>query len=259
MIAQTIKRHGKEAFIKSFKGQGGYIKLSLFLDASLDLTFSHTSKMLEPSEMDLLNWEIFIGKVKDYMEFRRKILDSEGQVRKEYIGKKGYLLASGLTGGRMFVTYSNAVAAFTDHQMQALNWKPFPGTATDYLTLKKVLFVGRKLNEKYKHREGYLLLAEGLFKGDMEATYDYIYPMLTADQLAELGWGEFHGSSREYRVLRRELLNHDGSVEESYRLMDGYELFQARYFDINNLDKFSQALSMIGQEELFNLGWGEIF
>ena len=249
----------KPLFIKSYKGQEGYLRFieELSETSSMLYVFVSVHKLLNEKEKKELGWQAYRGRVSEYKELRFKILDEGGQVRQEYIGMEGYaLFAEREFSGDMQKTYINVSSVLGKKEMNELGWQSYQGRVSEYKELRfKILDEGGQVRQEYIGMEGYALFAEREFFGDMKKTYENVSSVLGKKEMNELGWQKYQGRVSEYKELRFKILDEGGQVRQEYIGMEGYALFAEREFFGDMQKTYKNVSSVLGKKEMNELGW----
>ena len=257
-ISQKVIKN-KPLFIKSYKGQDGYLRFVEELSNSdgMNYVFNSVSKILNKNQMKELGWQQYQGSLSEYRKLRAKILDRDGVVRPEYRGMEGYaLFAEREFSGEMLKTYKNVSAILDTKEMKELDWQQYQGRVSEYRKLRvKILDQNGRLRPEYIGMEGYALFAEREFSGEMLKTYRNVSAILDKKQMKELGWQQYHGSLSEYRKLRAKILDRDGVVRPEYRGMEGYALFAEREFSGEMLKTYKNVSAILDTKQMKELGW----
>ena len=117
-----------------FLGMEGYATFAAkYHESKMLQAFLNTSAVLSKREMDELGWQGFKGTVAEYRVTRSRILDENGNVRKEFFGMEGYAsFAKQYYESRMQQAFINTSAILSKREMGELGWKQFLGTVTEY-------------------------------------------------------------------------------------------------------------------------------
>ena len=257
-ISQKVIKN-KPLFIKSYKGQEGYLRFVEELSNSdgMNYVFNLVSKILNKNQMKELGWQQYQGSLSEYRKLRAKILDRNGRLRPEYIGMEGYaLFAEQEFSGEMQKTYVNVSAILDTKQMKELGWQAYLGRVSEYRELRaKILDQNGELRPEYIGMEGYALFAEQEFSGEMLKTYVNVSAILNKKQMKVLGWQGYQGRVSEYRKLRAKILDRDGVVRPEYRGMEGYALFAEREFSGEMQKTYINVSAVLDKKQMKELGW----
>ena len=113
-----------------------------------------------------------------------------------------------------------------------MGWQKVYETVTKLKTLEgKILNLNGSVKEKYKGMEGYEQFSLDYMKGNMNRTFRSLSALLDKETFKELGWQQFQGTVKEFRKIREQILNSDGSVKEEYKGMKGYVQFAKDYYE----------------------------
>ena len=257
-ISQKVIKN-KPLFIKSYKGQEGYLRFVEELSNSdgMNYVFNLVSKILNKKQMKELGWQQYKGSVSEYRKLRAKILDQNGVVRPEYRGMEGYaLFAEQEFSGEMLKTYVNVSAILNKKQMKELGWQGYQGSVSEYRKLRaKILDQNGVVRPEYRGMEGYALFAEREFSGEMHKTYQNVSAILNKKQMKELGWQQYQGSLSEYRKLRAKILDQNGGLRPEYIGMEGYALFAEREFSGEMQKTYQNVSAILNKKQMKELGW----
>ena len=257
-ISQKVIKN-KPLFIKSYKGQEGYLRFveELSNSAGMNYVFNLVSKILNKKQMKELDWQAYLGRVSEYRKLRAKILDRNGVVRPEYRGMEGYaLFAEQEFSGEMLKTYANVSAILDTKQMKELGWQQYKGSLSEYRKLRaKILDQKGVVRPEYRGMEGYALFAEQEFSGDMQKTYQNVSAILNTKQMKELNWQGYQGRVSEYRELRAKILDQNGVVRPEHIGMEGYALFAEQEFSGEMLKTYANVSAVLDTKQMKELGW----
>ena len=231
-----------------------------YFKKQMSRTFINVSAVLSKQEMELLGWKQFHGSTEEFRQLRGKLFNPDGSIKQQYIGQaEGYpLFADEYFDGKMLKTLQNVSAALSKQEMRRLGWKQFQGTTEEFRQLRGKLFnPDGSIKQQYiGQAEGYLLFADEYFDGKMQKTFQNVSAVLSKQEMKQLGWQQFHGSTEEFRQMRGKLFNPDGSIKQQYiGQAEGYPLFAEQYFD-GKMDKtFLNVSAVSTREEMELLGW----
>ena len=204
-VESEIKRLGVENFIKEYKGQEGYVQLSESLTVWMNYIYRLVSGSLKKEQMSRLKWQEFQGTTEEFSKLKRKLFQ-EGELQKEFISMKGYILFADQTfGGDMLKTYINVSAVLGRSKMAQLKWRQFQGTTKRFSELRgNLLNEEGEPREKYTGMEGYVRFAAQYFEGNMQKTYQNVSAVLGGAEAMQvgLGWKNFQGAVLQYRELK---------------------------------------------------------
>ena len=191
---------------------------------------------------------------------RGKLFNPDRSIKQEYIGQtEGYpLFADEYFDGKMQRTFINVSAALSRQEMRRLGWKQFQGTTEEFRQLRGKLFnPDGSIKQQYIGKaEGYLLFADKYFDGKMQKTFHNVSAVLSRQEMEQLGWQQFHGSTEEFRQLRGKPFNPDGSIKQQYiGQAEGYPLFADEYFDGKMQQTFQNVSAVLSKKEMELLGW----
>ena len=207
-IEFEIRSLGVERFIEEYREQKGYVQSSENLTVRMDYAYKLVSKFLTKSQMSRLKWQMFQGKTEDFFELRGKILNESGELRKEYLGMKGYAaFADKHFQGEMQKTFHNVSAVLGGkREMNRLGWQQFQGTTDGFFELRgKLLNESGELKEEYIGIKGYAAFADKHFQGEMQKTFINVSAVLGGAKAMKelgLGWKLFQGITDQYRELK---------------------------------------------------------
>ena len=256
-IEFEIRSLGVERFIKEYREQKGYVQLSENLTVRMDYAYKLVSKFLAKSQMSRLRWQIFQGKTEEFVELRNKLLNESGELRKEYLGMKGYAaFADKHFQGEMRRTFINASAILEKREMNRLGWQQFQGTTEEFFQLKdKLLNESGELKREYRDMKGYAAFAGKHFQGEMRRTFHNVSAVLEKREKNRLGWQAFQGKTEEFFQLKDKLLNENGELKREYRDMKGYAAFADKHFQGGMEKTFKNISTVLSEKEKNQLGW----
>ena len=261
-ISQKVIKN-KPLFIKSYKGQEGYLRFVEELSNSdgMNYVFNLVSKILNKKQMKELGWQQYQGSLSEYRKLRAKILDRDGVVRPEYRGMESYaLFAEQEFSGDMQKTYVNVSAILNKKQMKELGWQQYKGSVSEYRKLRaKILDQNGVVRPEYRGMEGYALFAEQEFSGDMLKTYKNVSAILDTKEMKELDWQAYFGRVSEYRKLRVKILDQNGRLRPEYIGMEGYALFAEQEFSGEMQKTYNNVSAILNKKQMKELGWQAYF
>ena len=122
----------------------------------------------------------------------------------------------------------------------------------------KLIDTGGEIHQKYIGQEGYIRFADTYFGGNLRKAFD----TMSSKMFKRLGWQKFHGSTKEFEVLKAQILDKNGEVREEYiGQEEGYPLFANTYYggeknENGNMTKAFLNVSSVLSKEIFQqLGW----
>ena len=231
-----------------------------YFDGKMQKTLQNVSAVLGKQEMELLGWQIYLGSTEEFRQLRSKLFNPDGSIKQKYIGKaEGYpLFADEHFNGKMQRTFINVSAVLSKQEMEQLGWQQFQGTAEEFRQLRGKLFnLDGSIKQEYiGQAEGYPLFADRYFEGQMYKTFHNTSAILTQEEMKQMGWRQFQGSTEDFRRLRGKLFNPDGSIKQQYiGQMEGYPLFADEHFDGEMQRTFQNVSAVASKQEMKRLGW----
>ena len=231
-----------------------------YFDGQMQQTFLNVSAVLSKQEMRRLGWKQFQGTTEEFRQLREKLFNPDGSIKQQYIGQmEGYpLFADEYFDGKMQKTFLNVSAALSSQEMRRLGWKQFQGTTEEFRQLRGKLFnPDGSIKQKYiGQAEGYPLFADEYFDGKMQRTFQNVSAVASKQEMKQLGWQAYLGSTEEFRQLRGKLFNPNGSIKQQYiGQMEGYPLFADEYFDGKMQRTFQNVSAVLSKQEMEQLGW----
>ena len=189
-------------FIKEeYVEQDGYFKFAKeHYSGEMLKAFQTVSAVLEKSKFKKLSWQQFPGSVKEFKELKRKILKAGGSIKREYIGKNGYLrFAKEHWGGNMQRAFQTVSAVLDKTKFKELGWQCFQGSVEEFKELKgKILKTNGSIKKEYVGQDGYLRFAKEHWGGNMKKAFHNVSAALEKTKFKELGWQFFQGSMKEF-------------------------------------------------------------
>ena len=188
---------------------------------------------------------------------RTKILNDNGSVRGEYVGREGYVLFSEQeTEAQMLKAFKGVSSALGKAEFAELDWQGFHGIVSEFRTFRNKILKGNgRMREEYVGRKGYVLFSEKYMDGQMQKAFMNVSSVLDKVEFQKLGWQQFQGAVSEFRALRSKIFKDNGSVREEYVGMEGYALFSDRRAEGNMQKSFMNVSSVLDKVEFQKLGW----
>ena len=89
-------------------------------------TFKNVSSVLDDEVFSRLGWQGFQGSVSEFQELIGKILNVNGSLKEEYLGKLGYFkFAEDHYGDNMKKAFQNVSSVLDDEVFVKLGWQQF--------------------------------------------------------------------------------------------------------------------------------------
>ena len=161
-------------------------------------TFENISAVTQMTEQTMpKGWQMFEGNTTEFRDLAKRLSEVN-------VGIEGYINAArDLYRGDMAKTFKN-ISAVAQMNGQAMpdGWQCFHGNTTEFRFLARRLRLG-KINTSI---EGYLNIADELYKGDMGKTFRNISVVahMNLQEIPER-WRQFYGNTIEFRFLARRL------------------------------------------------------
>ena len=227
------------------------LRLSYILKLGVIFYTFHSAPSLKQDKCEAS----FQGSTKEKVE--SEITDRVENFIKKYGGQKGYVKLSGnLTVSSMSYIYKLVSKSLTKDQMSQLKWQVFNGTAEDFFKLRgRLLNAKGGLKEEHIGMKGYIELAERLYQGDMQKTYQNVSAVLDKGEMKQLGWKQFQGHKGKLFRLRRKILNAKGGLKEEYIGMKAYAAFADQYYQGEMQKTYQNVSAVLGRGKMKQLGW----
>ena len=248
---------------EEFLGMEGYAAFAgKYHESRMLQAFKKTSAVLSKNEMDELGWQGFQGTIAEFRTTRSRIMDENGNLRKEFFGMEGYAaFAKEYYESRMQRAFQNTSAVLSKSEMDELGWQSFQGTVAAFRTTRdRLMDENGNLREKFLGMDGYASFSEEYQESNMSKAFINVSAVLGGKKemkRLDLGWKHFKGSSSQYhelvnffRITDRKLLQ--GS--------EGQRLIAETIFGGNtintymNVSTLSEAL-LGARSEFTHLGW----
>ena len=220
---------------------------------SMDKTYTNVKAVLSEEDFGKLQWKNFFGTVQEFNLFRDRILDSEGNIRTEYIGLKGQIkFASRYYNGVLTKAYNHSRVILDS--LSDLKWKSLNISSKSILKLQKSLESegGIIVLDGFT---GYVEMADTYFGGDMKITYEVMLALTGSDVMKQKGWRKYYGSTSQYKDLPSILLNPQGVVTQQYVGLEGYKEFALKYAHGNMTVAYSNVSVALGIDVIKRLKW----
>ena len=246
-----------------YLGMEGY---AVFADrhynGNMEKAYVNISAILDKKQFEELGWQQFHGSTTEYRELKEKIVDKEDQIRTEYFGMEGYaVFADKEYNGAMEKAYKNISAILDKKQRQELGWQQFQGLTKEYRELKEKIVDKEEdqIRTEYFGMEGYAVFADKEYNGAMEKAYVNISAILDKKQFQELGWQQFHGSTKEYRELKEKIVDKEDQKEDQIRTeyfgMEGYAVFADKEYNGAMEKAYVNISAILDKKQFQELGW----
>ena len=106
-----------------------------------------------------------------------------------------------------------------------------------------------------KEMDGYILMANQYFNGNMKKTYFTMQKILGEEKFKELGWRLFNGTVFDFKITRNILINpKTGKINPNYIGQDKLWKF-ALFFDGSLSKAYMRAFTVLTPTEFEILGW----
>ena len=254
--------------------QGYLLFADTFYGGDMNRTFFNVSAVLSKKLFKDLRWKHFHGATKEFKELKNQILDEDGNLKAKYIGQEiGYpLFADTFYGekknenenGDMLKAFKNISAVLSTKLFKKLGWQAFHGTTKEFRELKNQILdeVGNLKAEYIGQEHGYPLFADTFYggekkeKGNMLKAFSNISAVLSTELFKKLGWQAFHGTTKEFRELKNQILDKDGNLKAEYiGQKQGYPLFADTFYSGNMRKAFSNVSAVLSKDIFQQLGW----
>ena len=242
----TLTYHLNFPDASAFNGMKGYIwiaddfgsKKSKF-GSDMRKTYFTVQQILGEKRFKQLGWRLFNGTTLEYKAVWNTLINpNTGKVNSDYIGKdKLEKFAKSHFEGDILRAYMRISEALSPTEFDTLKYS-FNGMegyvwVTDYFDRNKPKYFGN----------------------DMRATYNIVQKVLGKEQFKQLGWKFFDGTTLEYKVVRKTLVNPEtGEVNPDYIGQDKLERF-AEQFNNNVPRAYLKAEEALSAVEFAVLDW----
>ncbi len=265
---------------QKYIGQEGCIQFAdTYFGSNMRKVFDTMSSALSKDMFKRLRWQQFKGMTKEFKELKTQILDEHGELRKEYIGQEeGYpRFADTYYGGEkkengdMQKAFLNVSSVLSKDMFKRLRWQAFYGTTKEFKDLKDLILdeIG-ELKKEYigQEEEGYPRFANTYYggekkeNGEMQKAFINVSSVLSTDMFKRLGWQQFHGTTKEFKELKTQILDEHGELRKEYiGQEEGYPRFADTYYggekkENGDMQKAFQNVSSVLSKDMFKrLGW----
>ena len=181
---------------EEYLGMEGYAAFAKeYYESRMYPAFTNISAVLSKKEMDGLGWRSFQGNVHEFRITRNRIMDENGNLRKEFLGMKGYAaFAKEYYESKMFKTFVNISAVLggkKEMERLGLGWKQFKGSSSQYHELINFFRINDR--ELLQGQVGQKFTAEIVFEGHTINTYMNVSTLREAllgdrEEFTRLGW-----------------------------------------------------------------------
>ena len=102
---------------------------------------------------------------------------------------------------------------------------------------------------------GYALFSDRHNAGNMQRAFENVSAVSSKEEMAELGWQAFHGTTEDFRSLRGKIYDSDGSPKPEYIGQAGQARFADRHYAGKMRRTFQNVSAVSGKQEMAKLGW----
>ena len=247
---------------KEYRGQKeGYPQFADdHYNGKMQKAFINISSVLTKKEMEELGWQSYQGNSTEFRKERDKLYNPDGSIKAKYVGQEeGYpQFADDHYNRKMQKAFINISSVLTKEEMRELGWQSYQGNSTEFRKERGKLYNpdGSLKKEYIGQEEGYPQFADDYYGGTMKKAFINISSVLTKEEMDQLGWQSYQGTSSEFRDLRSKLYNPDGSLKEEYiGQEEGYPRFADDHFDGRMQKAFANVSAVLTTEERKELGW----
>ena len=242
-----------------FKSQSGQVRFAdQFFSGSMDKAYRFAKHSLSPARFTELEWKEFKGTTKLFVQMKNRLFDPNDKMKPSYRGIEGQKKAARIHfRSSMIQAFLFALKVIDSSRLNSLGWKPFRGTAEDFENLPSLLF-DKKGRFKYMGLSGMFQLADILYQGDAQKTYTNVSAVVEKPQFEKLGWKLFLGKHQDYKDIRQNLVQPDGSIFPQYIGLAGQSLYAKTYTNHALFKAYSQVQLVLEPEIFSQLGWKSI-
>ena len=141
-------------------------------------------------------------------------------------------------------------------KFKVLNWQQFQGTTQEFRALKpQILDHQGNFKETYRGMEGYARFADQFYNGNMLNTYKNVSAVLDKQTFKQSGWQAFKGSTQEFRLVKTQVLDHQGNFKETYLGMEGYARFADEFYNGDMFKTYKNVSAFLDKWVLKKSGW----
>ena len=242
----------------NFLGMSGCARFAdKHYDGDMAKAYINISAVLDKTQKQKLNWQKFQGSAEAFRNLTEKILDTEGNIKTEFLGMEGYAqFADAFYNGDMSKTYLNISAVLDQKTKQELYWQQFQGTTTEFRELRnKILDTEGNIKPVFLGKEGYTQFADAFYNGDMSKTYKNISAILDKKTKQELYWQQFQGTTKEFRELRSKILDLNGNIITKFLGTSGYARFANAFYNGDMSKTYINISAVLDQKTKQELYW----
>ena len=243
---------------EEYQGSKGYARYAdEFYLGKMQKAYQNISTVLSESEKKSLNWQQYQGNTKEFREERSRILDEQGNIKKEYQGQFGYArYADEFYDGKMQTTYQNVSAVLSESEKKNLNWQQYYGSTKEFRQERsQILDEKGNIKKEYRDQKGYVRYSDEFYIGKMQKAYQNVSAVLSESEKRSLNWQVYQGNTKEFREERSRILNKTRNIKKEYQGLKGY----ARYADEFYLGKMQKAYqnisTVLSESEKKSLNW----
>ncbi len=244
--------------IAKYAGQSGLAQFAIDHYArNMFRAFINISASLDPAELKLLGWKVYVGSVDEFNSERGRILNKNGRPIAEYVGQSGQAqFAEKHYDGNMFKAFINISASLETEEFKLLGWKQYQGLADEFNRERgRILDKNGELVAEYVGQSGLAKFADAHYDGDMFKAFVNISASLDPAEFKLLGWKVYHGSVDEFNREIGRILDKNGELIEEYKGQSGQAQFAEKHYDGNMHRAFQNISASLDKEEFKKLGW----
>lgn len=260
------------SFKEKYHNRAGYVLFADdFYEGNMKKAFMNVAAILSKDEFKNLNWgKSYNGTTTRHNNERLRILNSDGTIKHEYRGQKGYVnYSKKYYDEDMLKAYINISSVLTPAEMHEADWGNSYHGKVEICLKERSKIIDQKGNvfNKYLGQLGLRNFAINFYDGNMFKAYLNISSILQKEDKVKLGWFPFPGHVEEFDAIREFLKNRMAEIDTTtyFGRKEGLNLAIENYIIKNsmtlpigqdNVKKVREKLRYaLTKEERVLIGW----
>ena len=240
-------------------GQETYLKLVEEYSSTHNMrkTFRNASIVMGLNRFRQLGWKPFYGTVEEYRSLKAR-LAPQGKLLPWFRGTHAYLqVSSRYFNEDMNKAYINTTAFLDGGEIEKTEWRLFPGTTRQFMTLRIALLNGNgHVQDRYTGLAGYVQFSMEHFGGNMRQGFLFGSAVINSrEEMRRIRWNYFNGTVQQLKELRGWLLGPGGQLKPEWKGYEGQTLFAGRYFGTRLKEAFAKTSVALGSHQFASLQW----
>ena len=137
-----------------------------------------------------------------------------------------------------------------------------PSSFSNHREFVRAFFSDPKNINLYEGQKGYIEFVEEYLNFlQMDTVFNYASSSLSKDDMENLNWQTYKGTTKEFQEERSRILNEEGKIKKEYQVMEGYVRYADEFYGegrkkLGDMKKvYKNVSAVLSESEKKNLNW----